>query len=302
MKRVFVSSSSEEAHPRRVLFETGPLRVIVPAHDPYADLVESLCQRRGWECRRVERHVVGDVELPLGPPFVFVESLRLICQGTASRVYEASVGEDVIVLKQIPLDVGMDHPVKYLLASQEAKLLVDLRSPWTVPVLGTGATPSAIWIAMERMDATLDRCLETLDAAALSLVLADACRGLAFLHASGWVHMDVKPQNIFVHRGRGRLGDFSAMWRRNVCLPISLRALTPRYADPRLMRPEGRILEAVPEFDVYSMGVVLRELVEKGHLPETVRGLAQRCLGSPRPSAEELADCLEGLSHAGRHP
>ncbi len=302
MKMVFVSSLSEEVHPRRVLHETGPLRVIVPAHDPYADLVESLCRQRGWECRRVERHVVGDVELPLGPPFVFVESLRLLCRGTASMVYEASVGEGIIVLKQIPLDVGMDHPVKYLLASQEAKLLIGLRSPWTVPVLGTGTTPTAIWVAMERMDATLDRCLETLDPSALSLVLADACRGLAFLHESGWVHMDVKPQNIFVHQGRGRLGDFSAMWRRDACLPISLRALTPRYADPRLMRPEGRILEAVPEFDVYSMGVVLRELVEKGYLPETARDLAQRCLGSLRPSAEELADRLEALSHAGRHP
>ncbi len=302
MRTVFVSSLSEEAHPRRVLPETGPLRVIVPAHDPYADLVESVCRQRGWECRRVGRHVVGDVELPLEPPFVFVESLRPICRGTSATVYEASAGGDVIVLKQIPLDVGMDHPVKYLLASQEAKLWVRLRSPWTVPVLGTGTTPTALWIAMERMDATLDRCLETLDAAALSLILADACRGLAFLHESGWVHMDVKPQNIFVHRGRGRLGDFSAMWRRNVCLPVSLRALTPRYADPRLLRPSGRILEAVPEFDVYSMGVVLRELVEKGRLPPTAEDLARRCLGSQRPPAGELADRLEELSRAGRHP
>ncbi|MCS7313431.1 MAG: protein kinase, partial [Acidobacteria bacterium] len=207
MKKVFVSSWAEEVHPRRVLHETGPLWVIVPTHDPYADLVESLCRQRGWECQRVERHVVGDVELPLGPPFVFVESLRLICRGTVSMVYEASMGKDVIVLKQILLDVGMDHPVKYLLASQEAKLLAGLRSPWTVPVLGTGTTPAAIWIAMERMDATLDRCVETLDAATLSLVLADACRGLAYLHESGWVHMDVNPQNIFVHQGRGRLWD-----------------------------------------------------------------------------------------------
>ncbi|MCS7313595.1 MAG: hypothetical protein NZ742_11900, partial [Acidobacteria bacterium] len=92
------------------------------------------------------------------------------------------------------------------------------------------------------------------------------------------------------------------MWRRNVCLPISLRALTPRYADPRLMRPGGRVLEAVPEFDVYSMGVVLGELIEKGYLPETAGGLARRCLEGPRPSAVELAHCLEGLSLAGRYP
>jgi serine/threonine protein kinase len=299
VKTVFISSVSEPDHPRRVLSEKGPLRVVIPAHDPYADLVEALCRQRGWECRRIERHVVGDVELPLGSPFVFVVSLRPICRGTTATVYEASTEDAVIILKQIPLDAGMDHPVKYLLASQEAKLWVDLRSPWTVPVLGTGTTPSAIWIAMERMDATLDRALETLDAAALSLVLADACRGLAFLHEAGWVHMDVKPQNIFVHQGRGRLGDFSAMWRRGVCLPISLRALTPRYADPRLLRPEGRILEAVPEFDVYSMGVVLRELVEKGRLPPTVGDLARRCLGSQRPSAGELAEGLEEFSRAG---
>ncbi len=73
-----------------------------------------------------------------------------------------------------------------------------------------------------------------MDDAALWRVAAAAAAGLAFLHESGILHLDIKPENILV-RGAGSsgimLGDFGLAINTNLEPPMS-RVGTLDYLAP----------------------------------------------------------------------
>jgi serine/threonine-protein kinase len=96
-----------------------------------------------------------------------------------------------------------------------------------------------------------------------SRLLQPVAEALDAIHSLGWVHLDIKPQNILITReGRAMLADFGIAQRRGT----QTHACTPTYASPEQAagdRPVG------PWSDVYSLGAVLYEMVA-GHPP--VRG------------------------------
>lgn len=97
------------------------------------------------------------------------------------------------------------------------------------------------------------------EARALTL-LGEAASALAWLHANGWVHRDVKPANLLVRAdGSLALGDFGCACRRGDAgaLPQGTVVGTPRYAAPE--QSEGAPPE--PAADVYSLGVWLYEML-----------------------------------------
>jgi serine/threonine protein kinase len=99
------------------------------------------------------------------------------------------------------------------------------------------------------------------EAAAKTLI--PIAQALDAIHSLGWVHLDIKPQNILISTdGRALLADFGIAQRRGVLT----HACTPTYASPEQAagdRPVG------PWSDIYSLGAVLYEMVA-GHPP--VRG------------------------------
>jgi len=98
---------------------------------------------------------------------------------------------------------------------------------------------------------------------AAARLLQPVAEALDAIHSLGWVHLDIKPQNILITRsGRAVLADFGIAQRRG----MTTHACTPAYASPEQAagdRPVG------PWSDIYSLGVVLYEMVA-GHPP--VRG------------------------------
>jgi serine/threonine-protein kinase len=94
-----------------------------------------------------------------------------------------------------------------------------------------------------------------------ALVGAQAAEGLAFAHARGFVHRDVKPANLlFGEDGRLRVADFGvaralaeAAWTE----PAGATVGTARYAAPE--QAQGRPVDG--RADVYSLALVLYEAV-----------------------------------------
>jgi len=92
-------------------------------------------------------------------------------------------------------------------------------------------------------------------------ILKQAATGLAFMNESGWIHRDVKPDNILVNAaGDVRLIDFAIAYRRPSGLARLFRkkvsAGTRSYMSPEQIR--GQPLDG--RADVYSFGCTCYEL------------------------------------------
>ena len=127
-------------------------------------------------------------------------------------------------------------------------------------------------------------------------VAADVASGLAHAHAHGVVHRDLKPANLLrAADGVVKIADFGiarAVEETRVT-QIGTVLGTLRYLAPE--QAEGR--EVGPEADVYSLGVVLDELV--GARSHADQALIARCLQPDprdRPTAREVAAVLRDES------
>jgi hypothetical protein len=92
-------------------------------------------------------------------------------------------------------------------------------------------------------------------------VLAQLAEGLAFLHARGVIHRDVKPSNALVVDGQVKLLDFGlALERRRAEEALAREAKivgTAAYLAPEYVER----LSVSPAMDIYALGVVAFELV-----------------------------------------
>jgi hypothetical protein len=130
-----------------------------------------------------------------------------------------------------------------------------------------------------------------------SLTLPEAVQvadGLAYAHEQGVVHRDLKPANLLrAPDGAVKIADFGiaraledTMVTQAGTILGTLRYLSPEQAAGR---PVG------PAADVYSLGVVLDELLAER--PREVRLVIERCRSADpreRPSAAEVAGTLRG--------
>ncbi len=143
-----------------------------------------------------------------------------------------------------------------------------------------------------------------------------ACEGVAEAHAAGIVHRDLKPANLFLAQtsdgtARLKLIDFGVSKfvepSPDTTRLTSTRELvgSPVYMAPEQMRT-GRGVDR--RADIWSLGVVLYEMLAQGHLPFDAPTLPQICarvleerpppLGSIRPSVPRgleavVMRCLE---------
>ena len=85
----------------------------------------------------------------------------------------------------------------------------------------------------------------------------DALESLNSMHTKGFVHLDVKPENILCKNGEGRLIDLVATCKANTA--IFLDRGTPGYISPELLdaRSENRYISIDPKMDMYAFGMTL---------------------------------------------
>ncbi|HVE75010.1 MAG TPA: serine/threonine-protein kinase [Mycobacteriales bacterium] len=147
----------------------------------------------------------------------------------------------------------------------EARLLARLNHPGLVPVYDAGTDESGRpYVVMELVvgetlaDTVRRGPLPALRAAEVGRGLAEA---LAYVHAQGMIHRDVKPGNVLVGAdGRVRLTDFGIA-RLTDAAKVTATGLTVGTAS--YLSPE-QVTGAVvgPASDVYSLGLVLLEVLK----------------------------------------
>ena len=172
---------------------------------------------------------------------------------------------------------------------REARIAGSLHHPNLVRVYDIVELDGLPCIVMELVDGgTLADGRLTLDEAAQ---IAD---GVAYAHAHGVVHRDLKPGNLL--RGKDgvvKITDFGIARAAEETRLTQIGTVlgTLRYLSPE--QAEGR--EIGPATDVYSLGVVLDELLAER--PPAVRVILERCRAQDprsRPTASQVASALRG--------
>ena len=194
---------------------------------------------------------------------------RLIAElgrGAMGIVYRAedSVLERVVAVKTVLVGIGSEDRAGYFARfRQEAKALAGLNHPSIITVYDFGDTGDVAYMAMELLEGR-----ELRDILAESRVplheaveiAAQVAEGLAFAHARGIVHRDIKPGNIMVLAGnRAKIMDFGIARVRTSDVKTQAGTM---LGSPKYMSPEqivGRGLDH--RTDIFSLGVVLHEML-----------------------------------------
>jgi serine/threonine-protein kinase len=191
---------------------------------------------------------------------------ELVGTGGMSSVYRA---RDRLLERYVALKVMHPHyadDAEYVERFRhEARSVAQLSHPHIVTVIDRGEDDGQQFIVFEYVDGEnlkqfVERTgpLPTRRAVELALEIADA---LAFAHEHGLVHRDVKPQNVLLTPdGDAKVTDFGIA--RSLDVEHGMTQTGTVLGTSNYLSPEQASGKATtPSTDVYSLGVVLYELL-----------------------------------------
>ncbi len=179
---------------------------------------------------------------------------------------------------------------------REARAVAQLTHPNIVTVIDRGEQEGRQFIVFEYIDGenlkelTNRGPLEVREAIRLSLQVA---RALSFAHERGLVHRDVKPQNVLLNEDRqAKVTDFGIA--RSLDVHGVTQTGTVLGTSDYIAPEQARGQKVDPKTDIYSLGVVLYELLS-GDVPyagDNFVAVAMRHVNEPVPSViERRPDC-----------
>ena len=203
---------------------------------------------------------------------------RVLGEGGFSVTYlaeDVNLGNEVAIKEYLPNEFAMRDGTTVFAKSgasredfewglqrflQEARILARFRHPNVVRVVRRFEANNTAYIVMDYEDgASLAQLLErhrTLDEAELKAVLAPLADGLKAVHAQGFLHRDIKPDNVYVRRGDETpvLLDFgaarNALGRRSRTVWAVVAA---GYSPPEQYETDG---EQGPCSDIYAFAAL----------------------------------------------
>jgi serine/threonine protein kinase/Flp pilus assembly protein TadD len=225
-----------------------------------------------------------------GDRYTIIEEIG---RGGMGRVYKAEDRElgTTIVLKMIRPDLST-RPRMVDQFRKETLLGRSVSHENIVRIHDLGEVDKIKYISMDFVKgenlADLIRTSGSLTPAACLQIARQICRALRAAHEKGIVHGDIKPQNIMVdNTGKVYVTDFGLASSLSAPRAASGGHLsgTPKYFSPEQARGE----EADPRSDIYSLGIVLYEMVtgQAPFLADTLEGYIREHISArPRPPSK----------------
>lgn len=188
--------------------------------------------------------------------------------GGMSRVFlvdDMELGRK-IVLKVLPPDLAAGLSVERF--KREVQLAAKLQHPHIVPLLTAGAKDGLLYFSMpfisgESLRARLASQHE-LPIPTVVRILRDVVDALAYAHASGVVHRDIKPDNVLLSGHHALVTDFgvskalSSSTGESSITSVGIALGTPAYMSPEQASADPNIDHRA---DIYSLGALAYELL-----------------------------------------
>ncbi len=186
----------------------------------------------------------------------------LIARGQMGAVYRAnqlSLSRDVAV-KILPPELSAIEEFGQGFRV-EARAMARLSHPNLIAIYDFGEVAGMLYLVMEYIDGNaLCRSIngKRVQPVQAAEIVEGVAQGLGEAHRHGLVHRDIKPANILIDQKlKPVLGDFGLAVRiHNVSTGLTMGSAG--YAAPEVLRS---FESASPASDIYSLGVILHELV-----------------------------------------
>ncbi len=266
----------------------------------------------GTPMAATDSNLITDV---LGPDFSIERELR---GGGLARVVVArdhSLGRRIVVKILPPGTLSPEGVDRF---RREIQVALELQHPHIVPILAAGLSGDRPYLVMPFIDGGSLR--DRLASGPLGVVeavgvLRGVAQALAYAHARGVVHRDIKPDNVLLSGGSPAVADFGiakAIARTRDPARPDDRTLTTAgtsLGTPAYMAPEQ--IAADPGIDhradIYGFGVMAYEMLAgappfagdsvqrlfAAHLSELPEPLHHRRANVPLPLTDLVMECLE---------
>lgn len=185
--------------------------------------------------------------------------------GAVYKAYQTTVSREVAIKIILPRFASQPDFIRRFEA--EAQLIARLEHLHIVPLYDYWRDPEGAYLVMRWMrGGNLAASLKDrpYDLESAALLLGQVASALDRAHKNGVVHRDIKPANIFLDEdGNSYLGDFGIakeMTEQGITQPDQLVG-SPDYLAPEQARNEP----VTPQTDIYSLGVVLYEMLAGEH-------------------------------------
>lgn len=197
-----------------------------------------------------------------------------IGEGTYGQVYVGCTKgnpQDRVALKKIRMDTEKEgFPITAL---REIKILSTLRHENVVTLRHIARSEvdqssmykGAIYMVFDYADHDLtglmERCQHHFTMAQIKCLMMQLLKGLAYCHANGVLHRDLKASNLLIdHEGVLKIADFGLArpYLERADARLTNRVITLWYRPPELLLGAERY---GPEIDMWSVGCILAELL-----------------------------------------
>src|SRR5919108_796434 len=225
---------------------------------------------------------------------------RLLGEGAMGKVVLARdvTLERLVAVKVISPELAATSTFRdrFLL---EARTVAKLRHPSIVTVHEAGEAAGHLYFVMEYVPGESLRGLldqtQRLSPERTTEILGDVAGALAYAHAQGVIHRDVKPENILIDgdTGRAMLTDFGIARALTAAADARLTGTGLIVGSPRYMSPEQAAGERELDgrTDIYSLGLIGYEMLtgESPFAGASAASLIARQITQPAPPVRERA-------------
>ncbi len=200
--------------------------------------------------------------------------VSVIATGKSSQVWEVMHEQSghTFAMKLL-LPEAMADPAEKSLLKLEAKLLKEFEHPNLIRGHGIVMRKTECYILLDLFKTpNLGQWIHNDRASVETLfrkLVEGVCMGLGHMHDKGWVHKDIKPDNILINRsGEVRLIDFSLAVKKATALTKLMASKkgvirgTRTYLAPETIRKQP----STPATDLYSLGCVFYECLTGHHV------------------------------------